>query len=65
MKAGETFEFTLEAADDATKAALDSNSITIAAGGSKATVAGADKNETKTFRFGNITFERPELTSSI
>lgn len=58
MKAGETFEFTLEAADDATKAALDSNSITIAAGGSKATVAGADKNETKTFRFGDITFRK-------
>lgn len=58
MKSGEKFDFTLEAADDATKAALDSNSITIANGGTQATVTGARKGEAKNFRFGEMTFRK-------
>lgn len=58
MKSGEKFDFTLEAADDATKAALDDNSITIANGGTHAAVTGAKKGEAKDFRFGEMTFRK-------
>ena len=58
MKAGEKFDFALEAADDATKAALDDNSITIANGGTHAAVTGAKKGEVKNFRFGEMTFRK-------
>lgn len=41
MKANEAFEFTLTAADDDTKTAIQNEKVKIAANGDKAIVAGA------------------------
>lgn len=56
MKANEAFEFTLTAADDDTKTAIQNEKVKIAANGDKAIVAGAKDGVTKAFQFGNVTF---------
>ena len=56
MKANEAFEFTLTAADDATKTAIQNEKVKIAANGDKAIVAGAKDGATKAFQFGDVTF---------
>lgn len=56
MKANEAFEFTLTAADDATKTAIQNEKVKIAANGNKAIVAGAKDGATKAFQFGDVTF---------
>lgn len=56
MKANEAFEFTLTAADDATKTAIQNEKVKIAANGDKAIVAGAKDGATKVFQFGDVTF---------
>lgn len=56
MKANEAFEFTLTAADDDTKTAIQNEKVKIAANGDKAIVAGAKDGVTKAFQFGDVTF---------
>ena len=56
MKANEAFEFTLTAADDATKTAIQNEKVKIAANGDKVIVAGAKDGDTKGFQFGDVTF---------
>lgn len=56
MKANEAFEFTLTAADDDTKTAIQNEKVKIAVNGDKAIVAGAKDGETKAFQFGDVTF---------
>ena len=56
MKANEAFEFTLTAADDATKTAMQNDKVKIAANGDKAIVAGVKDGATKAFQFGDVTF---------
>lgn len=56
MKANEAFEFTLTAADDDTKTAIQNEKVKIAANGDKAIVAGAKDGATKAFQFGDVTF---------
>lgn len=56
MKANEAFEFTLTAADDDTKTAIQNEKVKIAANGDKAIVAGAKDGVTKVFQFGDVTF---------
>lgn len=56
MKANEAFEFTLTAADDDTKTAIQNEKVKIAANGDKAIVAGAKDGDTKAFQFGDVTF---------
>lgn len=58
MKANEAFEFTLTAADDATKTAIQNEKVKIAANGDKAIVAGAKDGATKAFQFGDVTFTK-------
>ena len=57
MKANEAFEFTLTAADDDTKTAIQNEKVKIAANGDKAIVAGAKDGATKAFQFGDVTFK--------
>ena len=56
MKANEAFEFTLTAADNATKTAIQNEKVKIAANGDKVIVAGAKDGDTKGFQFGDVTF---------
>ena len=56
MKANEAFEFTLTAADDATKTAIQNDKVKIAANGDKAIVVGVKDGATKAFQFGDVTF---------
>lgn len=56
MKANEAFEFTLTAADDNTKAAIQNGKIKIAENGDKASVAGAEDGVAQAFQFGDVTF---------
>ena len=56
MKTGETFEFTLTAADDNTKAAIQNGKIKIATNGDKAIVAGGADGAAQAFHFGDVTF---------
>lgn len=58
MKANEAFEFTLTAADDDTKTAIQNEKVKIAANGDKAIVAGAKDGATKAFQFGDVTFTK-------
>ncbi|BFK64392.1 hypothetical protein I2700191B6_07450 [Dorea formicigenerans] len=58
MKANEAFEFTLTAADDDTKTAIQNEKVKIAANGDKAIVAGAKDGVTKAFQFGDVTFTK-------
>ena len=53
MRASETFGFALEAADDATKAAIDARTVTL--GKTTATVS----NEAMSFNFDGATFAKP------
>lgn len=56
MADGETFGFELSAADDATKSAVKSGTVTLPGA---ATVSGAKHDEVKDFQFGDITFKKP------
>ena len=56
MKANEAFEFTLTAADNDTKTAIQEEKVKIAANGDKAIVAGAKDGVTTAFQFGDVTF---------
>ena len=56
MKANEAFEFTLTAADNDTKTAIQNEKVKIAANGDKAIVAGAKDGVTTAFQFGDVTF---------
>lgn len=56
MADGETFGFELSAADDATKSAVKSGTVTMPG---VATVSGATANEVKGFSFDEMTFTKP------
>ena len=56
MKANEAFEFTLTAADDNTKTAIQQEKVKIAANGDKTFVAGAKDGDANPFQFGDVTF---------
>lgn len=56
MANGETFGFELSAADDATKSAVESHTVTLPGA---ATVSGAQADVATGFKFGDITFKKP------
>lgn len=60
MKEGERFEFTLEAADDGTKTAIETDkSIIISENGDSTEVTGGMDGIAQSFHFGDVTFKKP------
>lgn len=56
MKGGEAFSFNLEAADDATAAAMTAGDVSV--GNAKAQVTGAKNGKAEEFFFGDVTFKK-------